>query len=141
MHTQVVKILLFTAPVSPPNDVVVAVPLTTSLTVSWAPLPLEDRRGYILGYIVRVQVPAAGIDDTDTTTATTYTRTGISDNTVSIINVQGVLIFVYFVGQFIHKNEEVYIIVMCNSHLKFSKSLKVYHLENLYAYAWCAYGV
>ena len=31
--------------------------------------------------------------------------------------------------RFICENEEIYI-VMCNSHLKFSKSMKIYHLEN-----------
>ena len=36
-----------------------------------------------------------------------------------------------------HKNEEIYI-VMCNSHLDFSKSTKIYHLENLYAYGKCS---
>ena len=35
--------------------------------------------------------------------------------------------------RFICENEEIYI-VMCNSHLKFSKSMKIYHLENLYTY-------
>ena len=38
-----------------------------------------------------------------------------------------------FVGHFIHQNEEIYI-VMCNSHLEFSKSMKIYHLENFYTY-------
>ena len=35
--------------------------------------------------------------------------------------------------KFIHKNEEMYI-VRCNSHLYFSKSTKIYPLENLYPY-------
>ena len=66
----------YSVPISPPQDVIVKVLSTTSLTISWAPPSIEDSRGYILGYHILIQVPANGLDIMITTADTTYTRTG-----------------------------------------------------------------
>ena len=65
-------------------EVTVTVLSTTSLQLDWTALSTTQSRGTVLGYSITLQVPEADIDISETTTATTYTKTGMDSSYIRL---------------------------------------------------------